>query len=168
MEPAQLPHEILLYISTFSTDKALLQQLLLHRPFYEYYTANRQYCIQLHTVVTTHRTCDKYVSYKIFNKCHREDGPAVIWANGTQYWYRNNKLHRELGPAIIVPCGAQEWYQNGLRHREDGPAIVYADGTQCWYYNDERHREDGPAIVRPGGFQDWYCHGKKISQRKSN
>ena len=24
-------------------------------------------------------------------KCHREDGPAIEWANGSKYWYRNGK-----------------------------------------------------------------------------
>lgn len=46
---------------------------------------------------------------------HREDGPAAIYANGNQYWYKNGECHRE-----------------------DGPAIVYADGTQFLYEARDR------------------------------
>ena len=31
---------------------------------------------------------------------HREDGPAIEYANGNKHWYLNGKLHREDGPAI--------------------------------------------------------------------
>lgn len=31
---------------------------------------------------------------------HREDGPAVEYADGSKYWYQNGELHREDGPAI--------------------------------------------------------------------
>lgn len=31
---------------------------------------------------------------------HREDGPALEWATGTKFWYKEDKLHREDGPAI--------------------------------------------------------------------
>ena len=67
---------------------------------------------------------------------HREDGPAEIWKDGTQYWVINGNLHREDGPAVIYPDGDQHWYINGERHREDGPAVIYSDGTQYWYIND--------------------------------
>jgi len=41
---------------------------------------------------------------------HREDGPAVEYANGDKCWYRHDKLHREDGPAIILDNGKQSWY----------------------------------------------------------
>ena len=43
---------------------------------------------------------------------HREDGPAVIYTDGTKFWYINNKLHREDGPAYEGPDGSKEWYIN--------------------------------------------------------
>ena len=46
-------------------------------------------------------------------KFHREDGPAVIYANGIHIWYKENKVHRDAGPAIIWPDGAQRWFKNG-------------------------------------------------------
>ena len=66
---------------------------------------------------------------------HREDGPAMIYPDGRQYWYINGKLHREDGPAAIYPNGTQYWYINGKRHRENGPAVIYPNGEQHWYIN---------------------------------
>ncbi len=34
-------------------------------------------------------------------KYHNEDGPAIIWCNGSAEWYINGKKHREDGPALI-------------------------------------------------------------------
>ena len=55
-----------------------------------------------------------------------DDKPAVIWADGTQYWCKNGKIHRD----------------------EDLPAIIHADGTQEWHKNGELHRDgDLPAGI---------------------
>jgi hypothetical protein len=66
---------------------------------------------------------------------HREDGPALEYKDGNNYWYLNGKLHREDGPAIERDSGNKSWWLNGLRHRTDGPAIEYADGTKFWFIN---------------------------------
>ena len=57
-------------------------------------------------------------------------------SNGTQIW-KNDKggRHREDGPAVICSDGTQYWYINGKLHREDGPARIYSDGEQYWYIN---------------------------------
>lgn len=56
---------------------------------------------------------------------HKEDGPALVLIDGTEYWFKNDVLHREDGPAIVNPLGNEEfWYKNNKLHREDGPAIV--------------------------------------------
>ncbi len=72
---------------------------------------------------------------------HREDGPAVIWANGTQEWHLNGKRHREDCPAYIGADGTQEWWLNGQLHREDGPAYIGATGTQSWRLNGDVYTE---------------------------
>jgi len=66
---------------------------------------------------------------------HREDGPAVEWADGYKAWWVNNQLHREDGPACEYADGSKCWYINGKVHRLDGPAIEYADGDRYWYIN---------------------------------
>ena len=53
----------------------------------------------------------------------------------TKEWYLNGKRHREDGPAIEYANGNKEWHLNGKCHREDGPAIEYAYGDKAWYLN---------------------------------
>ncbi len=43
---------------------------------------------------------------------HNSNGPAVIYTDGTQFWYTNGFFHREDGPAVIYPNGFEEWYLN--------------------------------------------------------
>ena len=96
---------------------------------------------------------------------HREDGPAVEHASGTKHWYLNGKRHREDGPAIEGSNGIEEWLLNGKHHREDGPAIEWANGTKKWFLNGELHREDGPAVEHASGTKHWYLNGKEIIVR---
>jgi len=56
---------------------------------------------------------------------------------GTKFWYLNGQFHREDGPAVEYADGTKYWYLNGKRHREDGPAVEWADGDKYWYYHDE-------------------------------
>jgi len=79
--------------------------------------------------------------YNSKDQYHREDGPAVEWADGAKYWYINGKHHREDGPAVECASGYKAWYINGQLHREDGPAIEYASGDKEWYINGERLTE---------------------------
>ena len=58
------------------------------------------------------------------SQLHREDGPARIWPDGSQIWYKNDKCHRENGPAAILPNGTQYWYKNGKLYRKNGPAVI--------------------------------------------
>lgn len=48
---------------------------------------------------------------------HREDGPAIEYANGFKTWYLNGKRHRLNGPAI--ECfdinWTKEWWVDGVR-----------------------------------------------------
>jgi len=78
---------------------------------------------------------DDRVEYTLDGKLHREDGPAVEYANGAKMWYLHGKLHREDGPAIEYANGNKYWYLNDKFHRENGPAIEYADGSKEWYLN---------------------------------
>ena len=56
---------------------------------------------------------------------------------GTRWYYNSaDQLHRENGPAIEYADGTKCWYQNGLLHRTDGPTIEYPDGSKWWYLND--------------------------------
>ena len=48
---------------------------------------------------------------------HREDGPAVEWADGNKEWWRNGQLDRKDGPAIEYANGFNAWYRNGHLYR---------------------------------------------------
>ena len=51
------------------------------------------------------------------NQLHRENGPAVEYADGDKYWYQNGQLHRTDGPAIEWDDN-DEWWINGVRLTE--------------------------------------------------
>lgn len=85
---------------------------------------------------------------------------------GTKVWWLNGKLHREDGPAVEYANGTKEWWLNGQLHREDGAAVEYAHGTKFWYLNGKRHREDGPAVEYADGDKEWWLHGNKLTEQE--
>jgi hypothetical protein len=70
-------------------------------------------------------------------KLHRDDGPAVIYADGTKEWFQHGRYHRDDGPAIDEADGDKEWWQHGRRHRDDGPAIEWDDNQNYWFLRDK-------------------------------
>jgi hypothetical protein len=50
-------------------------------------------------------------------------------------WYQHGILHREDGPAMLYNDGTKLWYRHGRLHREDGPAVEWSDGKKEWYIN---------------------------------
>ena len=65
------------------------------------------------------RRYNNYTSYRLNNKRHREDGPAIIWDDGHISYYLNGKHHREDGPAVIWSDGHVLYYLNGIRVTRD-------------------------------------------------
>lgn len=60
---------------------------------------------------------------------------VTISDKGIERWYNeNDQLHREDGPAVIYPNEVQQWYKNGKLHREDGPAVIYLKDCENIYY----------------------------------
>jgi hypothetical protein len=99
---------------------------------------------------------------------HREDGPAVEWADGYKAWWVNNQLHREDGPACEYADGSKYWYINGKVHRLDGPAIEYANGSKAWYIDGTLHRLDGPACEWANGCSAWWVDGRHLTEEQFN
>ena len=85
---------------------------------------------------------------------HRENGPAVIYANGDKEYRKNGKLHKENGPAIIYHNGRVDYYENDKRHNEKGPAIIYADGSETHYIEGKK--------ITEGDFNSRSCKGKIV------
>ena len=106
-----------------------------------------------HIICKINDTCKTWLKYNkgytgIYQKevgvLHREDGPAVEYADDSKEWRVDGKLHRVDGPAIYKNIeaksfdGKKQWYLNGLRHRLDGTAIVSVnDGSKVWYIHGE-------------------------------
>ena len=89
-------------------------------------------------------------------------------AIGDEYWWLNGKRHREDGPAVEYANGDKSWYLNGKLHREDGPAYEGTSGTKYWYLNGKLHREDGPAYEGTSGTKYWYLNDKKVTEEEHN
>ncbi len=55
--------------------------------------------------------------------------------HGVITFFKDNKLHREDGPAVIYPDGTEIWWYEGETHREDGPAVIWeGDPNNIAYY----------------------------------
>ena len=70
---------------------------------------------------------------------------VTVDEKGTVRWYKDTKcniLHRENGPAVEYADGTKFWFQNGQKHRTDGPANEWADGTTEWYIDGVYISED--------------------------
>ena len=78
-------------------------------------------------------------------------------------------MHREDGPAIEWADGSKEWYKEGKRHRDDGePAVEYTYGKKEWYKEGLRHRDEGPAVELPSGEKEYWLDGIKYTKKKYN
>jgi len=64
-----------------------------------------------HPVCQTDEKGNKY--WTLNGQFHREDGPAVEWANGDKWWYLHGKYHRENGPAMESSNGSKGWWYHG-------------------------------------------------------
>lgn len=85
--------------------------------------------------------------YKVStHELHRDDGPAMIFKDSSQYWIQHGLIHRDSAPAIIKLNGNEFWYQYGKLHRVGAPAMI-SKNFLAWYHDNELHREDGPAAI---------------------
>ena len=71
-----------------------------------------------------------------------EDGMHIN-EYGTKRWFKNGQRHREDGPAVEYADGFKAWYENDRLHRLDGPAVEYADGLKRWWVNGKSYSFDG-------------------------
>lgn len=86
---------------------------------------------------------------------------------GTRRYYNSaGDLHRDEGPAVEYANGTKEWCQNGLHHRDNGPAFITARGTRKWAINGRLHRTDGPAIEWSDGGREWWVGGVKYTEQE--
>ena len=70
-----------------------------------------------------------------------------VGTDGSKVWYLNGRCHREDGPAIEYANGSKRWYLNGRCHREYGPAIERSNGYKEWYLNDKPYTPSAHEII---------------------
>ena len=94
-------------------------------------------------------------------------GIKIVDNNGTTRWFKNAEctiLHKEDGPAVIWADGEESWWFDGEIHCPNGPAVVYADGTKEWRQHGQVHRVDGPAIEWCNGTVEWWINGMQLTE----
>ena len=101
--------------------------------------------------------------YDVAGKLHREDGPAVEWADGYKAYYIHGLPHREDGPAVETADGGKKYYIHGQRHREDGPAVDLPSGYKAYYIHGQYHRLDGPAVEYVNGDTEYWLNDKQVT-----
>ena len=83
---------------------------------------------------------------------------------GNKEWRLNDKLHRENGPAVEWGNGSKSWWVKGELHRENGPSLEWSNGYRAWFLNGIRHRVNGPAREDVSGNKEWWLNGKRYSE----
>ncbi len=90
--------------------------------------------------------------------------------NGHTFWINaQSQLHRDDGPAIEWADGAKEWYQHGELHRDDGPAVEEAGGARAWYINGRLVARSTPPME--SGLPDemtWFAPDRRTPPSVSN
>ena len=63
----------------------------------------------------------------------------IVLPNGNKIWFLNGVKHNENGPAEIWADGSQFYLINGKLHRDDNlPAIIMSDGSQYWSSREDK------------------------------
>jgi hypothetical protein len=74
-------------------------------------------------------------------------GVYKIISTGNIHHVKDGKYHNETGPAIIWQDGSKFWYINGLAHREDGPSTEYINGGKDWCYKGKNYGYDNQFTI---------------------
>jgi hypothetical protein len=102
--------------------------------------------------------------YKLYAENAAQRKPTMsVSPDGDKEWRLNDKLHREDGPAVEYEDGSKAWYQHGKLHRDGAPAAINYDGSKMWCQHGKQHREDGPAVEWASGTNEWWLHGKRYA-----
>lgn len=125
-----------------------------------------------------------YRTWTLNGQLHREDGPAVEWADGTRQWWIDGQelteeefISRTQGNTSKDDQPVMKEYTDGTRmwclpdgrpHREDGPAVERASGTRMWFLNGQQHREDGPAVEFASGTREWWVFDQELTEEEFN
>ena len=87
---------------------------------------------------------------------------------GDVIYYKDGLIHREDGPAMICANGNTIWVQRGVPHRKDGPAAEFANGSKLWLVRGKLHCEDGPAIESVTEGCKYYLNDEEFTEQEYN
>lgn len=60
--------------------------------------------------------------------------------HGTKIWsLKSGTMHRDDGPAVVFPDGSKQWRRLNALHRTDGPAVENADGSKQWWIDGRKY-----------------------------
>jgi hypothetical protein len=59
---------------------------------------------------------------------------------GTKLWKLDDKLHQLDGPAIEYVDGTKEWLVDGKYHRLDGPAVEDNNEYKAWWIDGKHYK----------------------------
>ena len=62
----------------------------------------------------------------------------VLGSGSIVYLDENEDYHREDGPAVINSNGSEYWYIHGCHMRLDGPSVITDGGSEHWEYKGKR------------------------------
>ena len=97
---------------------------------------------------------------------YRENGPALIMADGTEVYFTNGVKGRADDYSVINPkTGYKEWWTGGRLGCKEGPSIVYPDGGEDWLWQNIYHRADGPARIFADGTNQYFYQGKELQAK---
>ena len=73
-------------------------------------------------------------------KSEYSDLDKYEYNNGDIYYIKKDTqlIHNPYGPAIIYKDGTKFYYIENKSHRLDGPARIYANGKEVYYINDKQ------------------------------
>ena len=66
---------------------------------------------------------------------------CVTRAGATEYRNHDNLLHRQYGPAVVWDDGSEFWFFAGLQHRTGGAAVCRPDGSLKYYLHGKEYPE---------------------------
>ena len=70
------------------------------------------------------------------------ESKLTTYKNGDKVWkLPSGNLHREDDPAIEYANGDEIWLICGRKHRENAPAVEFIDGEKYWYLNGVEYTE---------------------------
>ena len=78
-------------------------------------------------------THEQYLQKYDEGEYHLPNNEMMVVSNYRVIFLKHDNPHRDNGPSIIYHDGTEFWHSNGKRHRLDGPAVTWKTGLKEWW-----------------------------------